>query len=66
MPVANLPGGATFTEIAYDSDPDTHRSVGVTGVPLVVIRSESGVEERRFVGAVPKSRLALALGLVRP
>jgi len=56
---------ATFTEIAYDTDPETHRSVGVTGVPLVVFRSESGVEERRFVGAVPKSRLALALGLGR-
>lgn len=53
--------GADFTEIAYDEHPDLHRQVGVTGVPLVVIRDEAGAEVRRFAGVAPKARLAAAL-----
>lgn len=53
--------GAEFVEIAYDRDPETHRRVGVTGVPLLVIRDADGREVRRFAGVMPKARLALAL-----
>ena len=53
--------GVDFTEVAYDREPDVHRRVGVTGVPLLVIRDETGQEVRRFAGVMPKARLALAL-----
>lgn len=53
---------AEFTEIAYDREPEVHRRVGVTGVPLVVIRDSAGAEVRRFAGVMPKARLAFALG----
>jgi predicted DsbA family dithiol-disulfide isomerase len=53
--------GATFTEIAYDREPDAHRRIGITAVPLVVVRDESGAEVRRFAGVMPKARLALAI-----
>ena len=63
---AHLDGlGAEYTEIAYDRDPDTHRRVGVTGVPLVEVRDDDGNEVRRFAGAMPRTRLAMALGLHR-
>lgn len=54
--------GVEFHEIAYDRDPETHRRVGVTGVPLVVVRDATGVEVRRFAGVPGRARLALALG----
>ena len=56
---------AEFTEIAYDREHEVHRRVGVTGVPLVVIRDATGAEVRRFAGAMTKARLALALGRER-
>lgn len=57
---------AEYVEIAYDRDPETHRRVGVTGVPVVVIRDADGREVRRFAGVMPKSRLAIALGRDTP
>jgi hypothetical protein len=51
-----------FTEVAYDREPEVHRRVGVTGVPLVVIRDADGAEIRRFAGVMPQARLAIALG----
>ena len=51
-----------FTEIAYDREPEVHRRVGVTGVPLVVVRDAAGTEVRRFAGVMPKARLAVAIG----
>jgi predicted DsbA family dithiol-disulfide isomerase len=54
--------GGDFTEIAYDREPEAHRRIGVTGVPLVVIRDERGIEVRRFAGVMPRARLARALG----
>jgi thioredoxin-like negative regulator of GroEL len=54
-----------FTEVAYDQEPEVHQRVGVTGVPLVVIRDAAGVEVRRFAGVMPKARLAVALGRER-
>lgn len=54
---------AEFTEIAYDRDPDLHRRVGVTGVPLVVVRDDGGSEVVRFGGVMSKSRLAAGLKL---
>lgn len=59
---AHLEGlGVEFTEIVYGVDPATHRRVGVTGVPLLVIRDRDGAEVHRFAGVMPKARLAAAL-----
>jgi len=52
---------AEFVEIAYDRDPEAHRRIGVTGVPLVVIRDDEGAEVRRLAGVMPKARLAAVL-----
>lgn len=54
--------GVEFHEIAYDRDPATHRRVGITGVPLVVVRDGTGREVRRFAGVPGRARLALAFG----
>jgi predicted DsbA family dithiol-disulfide isomerase len=54
--------GVPFTEIGYDRDPEVHRQVGVTAVPLVVVRDATGAEERRFAGVVPRARLAAVIG----
>lgn len=43
--------GIGFDEVAFDHEPDLMREVGVTGVPLVVVRDRHGVEVGRIAGA---------------
>lgn len=54
---------AAYVEIRYDEQPETHRRVGVTGVPLVVIRE--GDEVTRLAGVVSRRRLARAVASSR-
>lgn len=52
---------ADYVEIPYDQEPETHQRVGVTGVPLLVVRDREGREVRRFAGVISKARLSAAL-----
>jgi hypothetical protein len=51
-------GGAPFTEVAYDRDPDGFRATGVTVVPLLVARDRRGTELGRIAGKVAPRALA--------
>lgn len=51
--------GAEYTEIRHDQEPETHRRVGVTGVPLIVVRDAESVT--KLAGVVSRRRLARAL-----
>jgi glutaredoxin len=48
--------GVPFTEVAYDTDPEFARSIGVVAVPLVVVRGPDGQEAGRIGGRVSPRR----------
>lgn len=54
---------AGFTEIAFNHEPDLHRAIGVTGVPLLVVRDGSGRIVDRVAGVASVRRIRLALSL---
>jgi len=53
--------GTVFAEIAYNHEPDLHRTIGVTGVPLLVVRDGAGVVVDRVAGLASARRLRRAL-----
>ena len=55
--------GAAFAEISYDHEPELHRMIGVTGVPLLVVRNDAGTIVDRIAGVASVRRLRRALGV---
>lgn len=53
--------GATFVEIAYNHEPDLQRAIGVTGVPLLIVRDGAGTIVDRIAGAASVRRIRRAL-----
>ena len=53
--------GATVREVAHELEPGLFESVGVDGVPLVVIMTPDGNRSSQFGGAVSDFRLNRAL-----
>ncbi len=53
--------GASFIEIAYNREPDLHRTIGVTGVPLLVVRDDTGAVLERVAGLASERRIRRAL-----
>ena len=51
-----------FEEIRYDAHPEVARRVGVTAVPLVVVRDDEGAEVGRIAGRVRRRALRRLLG----
>lgn len=54
---------AVFEEIAFGHEPDLQRSVGVTAVPLLVVRDNSGAIVDRVAGVASVRRIRRALSL---
>ena len=52
---------AAFSEIAFNHQPDLHRAIGVTGVPLLVVRDDSGAIAYRIAGVASVRRIRRAL-----
>ena len=52
---------AGFAEIAFNHEPDLHRAIGVTGVPLLVVRDGSGRIVDRVAGVASVRRIRRAL-----
>lgn len=50
--------GVTFTEAAFDREPERLRAAGVTAVPLLVGRSADGREVGRIAGKLDRRSLA--------
>lgn len=57
--------GADFVEIAFNHEPDLQRAVGVTGVPLLVIRDDTGTIVERIAGVASARRIGRALARSR-
>ena len=57
--------GADFVEIAFNHEPDLQREVGVTGVPLLVIRDDSGAIVGRIAGVASARRIRRVLARSR-
>ncbi len=57
--------GADFVEVAFNHEPDLQRAVGVTGVPLLVIRDDTGAIVERIAGVASARRIARALARAR-
>ncbi len=53
--------GAAFAEIAYNHEPDLHLAIGVTGVPLLVVRDGAGAVVDRVAGVASERRIRRAL-----
>lgn len=49
--------GVDFEEFRYDHHTDVFRAVGVSGVPLIVVKNEAGDEMGRIAGRVSAPRL---------
>lgn len=49
--------GARFTEIRYEDDPARFDATGVGAVPLLVGRTEQGVEVRRLAGRAASRKI---------
>ena len=52
---------AVFSEIAFNHEPDLHRAIGVTGVPLLVVRDGFGTVVDRVAGVASVRRIRRAL-----
>ena len=52
---------AVFSEIAFNHEPDLHRAIGVTGVPLLVVRDDSGLITHQIAGVASVRRIRRAL-----
>jgi len=57
--------GADFVEIAFNHEPDLQTAIGVTGVPLLVIRDQSGTIVRRIAGVASAKRIGRLLARSR-
>lgn len=57
--------GADFVEIAFNHEPDLQRAIGVTGVPLLVIRDEGGTIVGRIAGVASAKRIGRVLARSR-
>ncbi len=57
--------GADFVEIAFNHEPDLQRAIGVTGVPLLVIRDQSGTIVGRIAGVASAKRIGRLLARSR-
>lgn len=49
--------GVTFEEFRFDHHPEVFATVGVTGVPLIVVRGPDGSEQDRIAGKVSAADL---------
>ncbi|WKZ83302.1 MAG: hypothetical protein QY307_03430 [Acidimicrobiia bacterium] len=56
--------GMVFREVAFELEPERFRGAGVGGVPLLVVRDESGAEMGRLAGRMSRRsvRRLLATG----
>ena len=53
--------GAAFREIAYNHEPELQQAIGVTGVPLLVVRDRAGTIVDRVAGVASVGRIRRAL-----
>lgn len=53
--------GVEFREIAYGEAAEVHRVVGITAVPLIVVRGSDGIAVGRIVGKPSSRRLRTLL-----
>lgn len=57
--------GVDFVEIAFNHEPELQRAIGVVGVPLLVIRDDSGTIVGRMAGVPSARRIGRALARSR-
>jgi glutaredoxin len=57
--------GVEFEEFRFDHHPEVHRAVGVTGVPLLVVKGADGTEVGRIAGKATRRELRRLLARAR-